>query len=262
VFTHPRSSEGPSPETCRRRSGEWRPAAAARNQGPGRFGTPPARHYDLAARSSLHGSGRNAGDGSAAPDRKSPRWSAERRARPAGRAPRLSQRGPSRAETRDNRLAPFGAPLAPQGADGKETSKTRARKRAAGTREAGLFDMVNRNYAATHSVLAERAKSRACRHGCESWGLAATRGDPSSALSLRRRRSRRLEGEGGHRSRVCCSGLPVPLMLRDAALRAAPQHEGERVVTLRRNAPCQRSFIPPAGRDRSARSSRPGFLSE
>ena len=33
----------------------------------GRFGTPPARHYDLAARSSLHGSGGNAGDGSAGP---------------------------------------------------------------------------------------------------------------------------------------------------------------------------------------------------
>src|SRR5262249_25606953 len=35
--------------------------------GPGRPGTPPARHYDLAARSSLNGSGGNAGDGSAAP---------------------------------------------------------------------------------------------------------------------------------------------------------------------------------------------------
>src|SRR6266436_4864817 len=46
----------------------------------GRLGTPPARHYDLAARSSLHGSGGNAGDGSAAPGPKSPRWSAERRA--------------------------------------------------------------------------------------------------------------------------------------------------------------------------------------
>src|ERR1700738_4069464 len=43
---------------------------------PGRLGTPPARHYDLAARSSLHGSGGNAGDGSAAPGLKSPRWSA------------------------------------------------------------------------------------------------------------------------------------------------------------------------------------------
>src|SRR5258705_7307849 len=46
----------------------------------GRSGTPPARHYDLAARSSLHGSGGNAGEGSAGPGRKSPRWSAERRA--------------------------------------------------------------------------------------------------------------------------------------------------------------------------------------
>src|SRR5262245_40059721 len=97
-YAYPRSSEGPSPETCRRRSGEWRPAAAARNRAaPGRLGTPPARHYDLAARSSLNGSGGNAGEGSAAPGPKPPRWSAERRARPAGRAPRLRKRGPSRA---------------------------------------------------------------------------------------------------------------------------------------------------------------------
>src|SRR5262245_23389252 len=93
-------------------SGVLRPRLVT--DGPGRFGTPPARHYDLAARSSLHGSGGNAGEGSAAPGPKSPRWSAERRARPAGRAPRLRKRGPSRADKRDNRrLAPFGAPLAP-----------------------------------------------------------------------------------------------------------------------------------------------------
>jgi hypothetical protein len=148
-IAYPRSSEGPSPETCRRRSGEWRPAAAARNQGPGRSGTPPARHYDLAARSSLHGSGRNAGEGSAAPDRKSPRWSAERRARPAGRAPRLNS-ADRRARQRDNRnTAPFGAPLAPHGADGKEESKTRAQQRAAGMKKIALFEIVNRNYAAT-----------------------------------------------------------------------------------------------------------------
>ena len=49
----------------------------------GRLGTPPARHYDLAARSSLYGSEGAAGaegDGSAAPGEKPPRWSAERRA--------------------------------------------------------------------------------------------------------------------------------------------------------------------------------------
>src|SRR5882762_11033263 len=58
----------------------WRLAAAARNRFPERPGVPPARHYDLAARSSLYGSGGNAGEGSAAPGPKSPRWSAERRA--------------------------------------------------------------------------------------------------------------------------------------------------------------------------------------
>jgi len=57
---------------------------------PGRPGTPPARHYDLAARSSLHGSGRQlpAVVGRRAPKEtearprgpKPPRWSAERRA--------------------------------------------------------------------------------------------------------------------------------------------------------------------------------------
>src|SRR5262245_64134538 len=41
-FAYPRSSEGPSPETCRRRSGEWRPAAAARNRcAPGGSGPRP-----------------------------------------------------------------------------------------------------------------------------------------------------------------------------------------------------------------------------
>jgi hypothetical protein len=162
VFTHPRSSEGPSPETSRRRSGEWRPAAAARNQGPGRSGTPPARHNDLAARSSLHKSGRNAGDGSAAPDQKSPRWSAERRARPAGRAPRLSKRGSSRAETRDNgnvRLSALRSPLI--GVDGKETSKTRAQQRAAGTKKTALFDIVNRNWRQRARAPAQRAPRRA-----------------------------------------------------------------------------------------------------
>src|SRR5262245_49693065 len=60
--------------------------------------------------------------------------------------------------TRDNRkLAPFGAPLAPHGADGKEKSKTRAQQRAAGTKKTALFDIVNRNDAATRSVPAEGA---------------------------------------------------------------------------------------------------------
>src|ERR1700736_2465466 len=40
------------------RSEAWRPAATARNRSPREAGTPPSRHYDLGARSSLYGSAR------------------------------------------------------------------------------------------------------------------------------------------------------------------------------------------------------------
>jgi hypothetical protein len=69
-----------------------------------------------------------------------------------------------RARQRDNSSAPSGAPPAPHGADGKEKSKTRAPQRAAGTKKTALFDIVNRNYAATRPVPAERAKERAVTH--------------------------------------------------------------------------------------------------
>src|SRR5713226_5918101 len=59
--------EGRLRRRSRWRSKAWRPAAAARTLSPGRPETPSARHYDLAARSSLHGSGGNAGDGSTGP---------------------------------------------------------------------------------------------------------------------------------------------------------------------------------------------------
>src|SRR5262245_27169536 len=101
---------------------------------------------------------------------------------------------------RDNRqLAPFGAPLAPRGADGTEKSRTRARKRAAGTKKIALFDIVNRNIAATRSVPAERVP-RCAITALSCPGQARERRAPASALTLRRRRSRRLEGEGGHQS--------------------------------------------------------------
>src|SRR3954464_13616455 len=63
---------------------------------------------------SLYGSGGNAGDGSAAPGRKSPRWSAERRAsRVMGRAAPHS-RGSVASRKRDKRnSAPVGAPPTP-----------------------------------------------------------------------------------------------------------------------------------------------------
>src|SRR5262249_838437 len=114
-------------------SGVLRPRLVT--EGPGRLGTPPARHYDLAARSSLPGAGGKAGEGSAAPGPKSPRWSAERAS-----ASRWTRAAPRQAWTvarheRDNRLAPFGAPLA---------NKTRAQQRAAGTKKTALFDIVNR----------------------------------------------------------------------------------------------------------------------
>src|ERR1700741_1669062 len=41
------------------RSEAWRPAAAGPNRSPPGAGTPPSRHYDLGARSSLHGSARH-----------------------------------------------------------------------------------------------------------------------------------------------------------------------------------------------------------
>src|SRR5215475_10768172 len=88
--SHPRSSRGVSgddPEGGARSGVLRRRLVTVRS---GRPGTPPARHYDLAARSSLHGSGRQlpAVVGRRAPKEtearprgpKPPRWSAERRA--------------------------------------------------------------------------------------------------------------------------------------------------------------------------------------
>src|SRR3954452_3919437 len=113
-----RGVSGDDPE---RRSGEWRPAAAARHRGLGRSGTPPARHDDLAARRSLHGSGGNAGDGSAAPAEKSPRWSAERRASGVMGRAAPHKRGSVASRKRDNKTsAPVGAPPTPHfGVDAK-----------------------------------------------------------------------------------------------------------------------------------------------
>jgi hypothetical protein len=71
-----------------------------------------------------------------------------------------ARRAPKRATTD---TAPFGAPPAPHGADGKEKSKTRARKRAAGTKKTALFDIVNRNLRQRARPRAERAKSRVSR---------------------------------------------------------------------------------------------------
>src|SRR5262245_25922292 len=184
-IAYPRSSEGPSPETRRRRSGEWRPAVAARNRWP-REARDPARQAlrpgceELAALIRRKCRSRKRG----------PRpkiATVERREASASRWTRAAPRQawPVARHERDNRrLAPFGAPLAPHGVDGKERSRTRARKRAAGTREAGLLNVARNEVPQTH---------------------------PTSRLILRRRRSRRLEG---------WAAPTVPLMLRDAAQRS------------------------------------------
>src|SRR4051794_10306997 len=93
---------------------------------------------------SLYGSGGNAGDGSAAPGQKSPRWSAERRAsRVMGRAAPHS-RGSSRladATTTQVRLSAPRPPLV--GVDEKGKERTWAQQCAAGTNNTALFDIVN-----------------------------------------------------------------------------------------------------------------------
>src|SRR5262249_4255815 len=100
------------------------PPAGGRTRRPGEARDPARQALRPGCEELAAQSGGNAGEGSAAPGAKSPRWSAERRARPAGRAPRLARHGTSRAETRDNRnTAPFGAPLAPHGVDGKEMKR-------------------------------------------------------------------------------------------------------------------------------------------
>ena len=74
--------EGRLRRQSRWRSEAWRPAAAACNRRLGRQGTPPARHYDLAARSIALRMRRKCRKLKRGPGPKSPRWSAERRASP------------------------------------------------------------------------------------------------------------------------------------------------------------------------------------
>src|SRR5262245_32611119 len=59
------------------------------------------------------------------------------------------RRAPKRATTEDLRLSALRSPLT--GVDGTEKSKTRAQQRAVGTKKIALFDIVNRNIAATRS---------------------------------------------------------------------------------------------------------------
>src|SRR5262245_26366231 len=71
------------------------------------------------------------------------------------------RRAPKRATTEILRLSALRSPL--MGVDGTETSKTWAQQRAAGTKKTALFDIVNRNDAATRSG-PRRAHEGARRH--------------------------------------------------------------------------------------------------
>src|SRR5438876_6398389 len=125
------------------RSEEWRPATAACNRRLGRHGTPPARHYDLAARSSLDGSGANAGEGSAGPEPKIatverreasvPRYGTQGAS--LGAWPAALRAGPTGASQAPVRLSALRHPSLGQA---KRSFKTRAQKRAAGTRRCCL----------------------------------------------------------------------------------------------------------------------------
>jgi len=91
--------------------------------------------------------GGNAGDGSAAPGRKSPRWSAERRAsRVMGRAaPRWVRIGRASPARQQNKCA-CRRSARPSIGDGREhQGETRAQQRAAGTKKTALFDIVRRD---------------------------------------------------------------------------------------------------------------------
>src|SRR6266511_2114286 len=82
---------GASPETRRRRSGEWRPAAAGSYPADsGGSGPRPPGTMTWLRGARWTDSGGNSGNGSADPGQKSPRWSAERRAHLARCAPRLA----------------------------------------------------------------------------------------------------------------------------------------------------------------------------
>src|SRR5262245_25456860 len=149
-IAYPRSSEGPSPETSRRRSGEWRPAAAARNRRP-REVRDPARQAlrpgceELAALIRRKCRRRKRGPRPKIATVERREASASRWTRAAPQSARTV--APDSATTEVSRLSALRPPL--MGADGKEKSKTRAQQRAAGTKKTALFDIVNRNYAAT-----------------------------------------------------------------------------------------------------------------
>src|SRR5437667_2803765 len=132
-----RGISGDDPEGGARRGV---PRRRLHNRRLGRHGTPPARHYDLAARSSLDGSGANAGEGSAGPEPKIatverreasvPRYGTQGAS--IGAWPAALRAGPTGASQAPVRLSALRHPSL--GEAKREVSKPGRRKRAAGAR--------------------------------------------------------------------------------------------------------------------------------
>ena len=139
---------------------------AARNRSPREAGTPPSRHYDLGARSSLHGSarhlpavvGRRAPKETEARPREPKTATVERReasvprygTQGASQAPGMPRRKRVHARLSRKMACPTGVPLSTRTSLGapptprfglaKQRCKTRAQECAAGTRRSGLFE--------------------------------------------------------------------------------------------------------------------------
>src|SRR5437016_10345532 len=247
------------------RSEAWRAAAATHNRRLGRHGTPPARHYDLAARSSLDGSGVNAGEGSAGPE---PKIATVER-REAG-VPRYGTQGASLgAWPAALRAGPTGASQAPDDSRRsaipslgcvKRQSKTRARKRAAGTKRCCLV----RTLSVRHSGRAAIA-ARAGIHNHRPWvwipgsqASPAPRNDAEkmrpgplrfagrgSPLSARQKQTKwiRVDRERVFGITSCVYQALAVLVLRSVHAQHGPQtcplvHESRRMRTARRAPSC------------------------
>src|SRR5262249_3989351 len=139
---------------------------AAWNRRRGRHGNPSARHYDLAARSSLNGSGAKAGEGSAGPEPKIA--TVERReagvprhgtqGASLGAWPAALCAGPTDASQAPERLSALRHPSI-RVREAKK-AKPRAQKRAAGTKECCLMSAMSKR------TRAERELAEQLRPSC------------------------------------------------------------------------------------------------
>jgi hypothetical protein len=87
-----------------------------------------------------------------------------RRARPAGRAPRLTSAAVAPDSATNEILRRLGAPPAPHGADATEEARTRTQERVAGTKKTGLCDMWRRGD--VEMTMRQQARRRAASAAC------------------------------------------------------------------------------------------------